>query len=135
MIYKDPKNVLQMKLNEALGRQEETMVTDLLKLSFLKKASKDKDALLLTEIYNLLGLEKFTDLINLLDGRPLELPSKEEFKDTIITVLSYYYRDVEHLEWSEIKQKISDDINPVRYGIKASQFGSFLEELINKRLK
>ena len=136
MMYSTPKNVLQMKINEALGTDEEKMISDLIKLSLMKPASKNQDFLVYTEIYNLLGLEKFTDLISLLDGKTVKLPTKEEFKDSVLTVLCYYYRNVLNLEWSEIKEKLGlPDINTIRQGIRSSQYEAFLKELINKRIK
>lgn len=136
MMYSTPKNILQLKINEALGQNEENMISDLIKLCLMKPASKNQDYLVYTEIYNLLGLEKFTDLISLLDGRTVKFPTKEEFKDTIITVLCYYYRNVLNLEWDEIKEKLGiPDINTIRQGIRSSQYEAFLKELINKRIK
>jgi len=136
MLYSTPKNVLQLKINEALGTNEEEMISDLIKLCLMKPASKNQDYLVYTEIYNLLGLEKFTDLISLLDGRTVKFPTKEEFKDTVLTVLCYYYRNVLNLEWTDIKEKLGiPDINTIRQGIRSSQYEAFLKELINKRIK
>lgn len=136
MIYETPSNILEQRINEALGREEEGIISDLIKLSLMKKASKDSDYLIYTELYNLLGLEKFTELITLMDGRTLHLPTKEEMKDIVITVLCYYYRNVKKLEWPEIKEKLGiQDINAVKQGIRSSQFESYLKELVEKRLK
>ena len=51
---------MEQRINEALGKGEESIISDLIKLSLIKKASKDRDYLVYTELYNLLGLEKFT---------------------------------------------------------------------------
>lgn len=127
---------MEQRINEALGKGEESIISDLIKLSLIKKASKDRDYLVYTELYNLLGLEKFTEVISLLDGRPLTLPSKEEMKDIVLTVLCYYYRNVKKLEWSEIKEKLGiQDINTIKQGIRSSKFESYLKELVEKRLK
>ena len=136
MIYETPSNILEQRINEALGREEEGIISDLIKLSLMKKASKDSDCLIYTELYNLLGLEKFTELISLVDARTFTLPTKEEMKDTVITVLCYYYRNIKKMEWPEIKEKLGiQDINAVRQGIRSSQFESYLKELVEKRLK
>ena len=136
MIYTTPKNVLQMKINQALGSDEEEMISDLIKLSLMKPASKNMDMMVYTEIYNLLGLEKFTDLVSLLDGKTVKFPTKEEFKDTVLTVLCYYYRNVLNLEWNDIKEKLGlPDLNTIRQGIRSSQYEAYLKELINKRIK
>ena len=136
MIYETPSNILEQRINEALGKGEESIVSDLIKLSLMKKASKDSDCLIYTEIYNLLGLEKFSELVSLIDGRTLHLPTKEELRDTVITVLCYYYRNVKKMDWVDIKEKLGiQDINAVRQGIRSSQFESYLKELVEKRLK
>ena len=136
MLYKEPKNILELKINEALGPDEECIISDLIKLSLMKKASKNQDYMIYTELYNLLGLENFTNLVSLADGRTINLPTKEDFKDSVITVLCYYYRNVKKLEWEDIKVLLGiTDINTIKQGIHSSQFESFLKELINKRIK
>lgn len=136
MLYKEPKNILELKINEALGPEEESIISDLIKLSLMKKASKNQDYMIYTELYNLLGLENFTSLVSLADGRTINLPTKEDFKDSVITVLCYYYRNVKKLEWEDIKVLLGiTDINTIKQGIHSSQFESFLKELINKRIK
>lgn len=136
MLYTEPKNMLQLKINEALESNEESVISDLVKLSLMKKALRNQDNLVYTEIYNLLGLEKFTELISLMDGKTITFPTKEEFKDIIITVLCYYYRNIENKDWSEVKTLLGiKDINTIKQGIHANQFETYLNELINKRLK
>lgn len=136
MLYEQPKNILEMKLNEALKGGEESIITDLVKISLLKTASKDESLLVFTEIYNLLGLDKFTELISLVDGKTINFPSKDDFKEAVITVLCYYYRNVQKKDWDEIKSLLGlPELNTIRYGIKASQLEAFIKEVINKRIK
>ena len=80
-MYETPKNVLQEKINETLSTGEESIISDLMKLCLLQKAEKDENLLCFTEMYNLLGLEKFTALVSLVDGKTITFPTKEEFKD------------------------------------------------------
>ena len=89
MLYETPKNILQEKINETLSSGEESIISDLMELSLLQKAEKDESLLCFTEIYKLLGLEKFTALVSLIDGRTITFPTKEEFKEAIILVLCY----------------------------------------------
>lgn len=135
MLYETPKNILEMKINETLKDEEENIITDLIKLSLLKKADKDPNLLIYAEIFNLLGLDLFTELISLIDGRNVSFPSKEEFKDIVVTTLVYYYRNIENKEWPEIKSLIGETNLPtIKLGIHASQLDHFIKELVNKRL-
>ena len=132
-MYSNPKTVLQQKLKETLDKETSTVISDLIKLSLLKVAEKDEDLVIYSEIYKLLGVELFTDLITLIDGRTLSFPSKEEFKDMIITVLCYYYRNVEGKDWNEIKALLGDpDLNTIKFGIRATSFSSFLNDMMGR---
>lgn len=134
MLYETPKDILQLKINEALGADEETIISDLIKLSLMKKASKDVDCLIYTEIFNILGVDKFTDLISLVNGKTITLPTKEDFKDTVITVLCYYYHIVLNKDWDEIKKLLGmPDLNTIKQGIHSSQYETYLKEVIEKR--
>lgn len=134
MLYETPKDILQLKINEALGADEETIISDLIKLSLMKKASKDVDCLIYTEIFNILGVDKFTDLVSLVNGKTITLPTKEDFKDTVITVLCYYYHIVLNKDWDEIKKLLGmPDLNTIKQGIHSSQYETYLKEVIEKR--
>ncbi len=134
-MYVNPKNIMQQHLKEQLGNDKETshVIEELIKLSLLKNASKDEDLIIFAEIYKSLGVENFTTLINLIDGRTLSFPSKEEFKELLITVLCYYYKEVENKNWDDIKSLIGDpDLNSIKHGIRASALGSFLDQLLSR---
>lgn len=135
MLYEQPKSILEQRLSETLKGSEESIITDLIKISLMKTASKNEDLLIYTEIFNLLGLEEFTELISLVDGKTIKFPTKEDFKEAIVTVLCYYYRNVKKLDWDEIKSLLGmPELNTIRHGIRASQLEAFLKEMINKRL-
>lgn len=130
-MYNNPKNILQQKLKEILEPSTSNMVSDLIKLSLMKVAEKDEDLLVYAEIFKLLGIEKFTELIALIDGASLTFPSKEEFEETLTTVLCYYYRDVEKKEWPEIKALLGEpDLNTIKFGIRATAFASFINTML-----
>ena len=103
-MYKNPKNIMQQHLKEQLSNDKESshIIEELIKISLLKNASKDEDLVIFAEIYKALGVESFTTLINLIDGRTLDFPSKDDFRELLITVLCYYYKEVENKDWEDI---------------------------------
>ena len=136
MLYETPKNIVQEKINETLSSGEESIISDLMELSLLQKAEKDESLLCFTEIYKLLGLEKFTALVSLIDGRTITFPTKEEFKEAIILVLCYYYHVMEGRDWKEIKRILGmPDVNFVKYGIKLNKLKDFIADLIKRRFR
>ncbi len=96
----------------------------------LQSSEKKEKNLAIVEIYNLLGTEKFTELIELLDGQTVKFPSKEEFKETLITALCFYYRKYLGKSWTEIKDLIGDDkLKSIKYSIHISQLQRFMDEM------
>ena len=135
-MYETPKNVLQEKINETLSTGEESIISDLMKLRLLQKAEKDENLLCFTEMYNLLGLEKFTALVSLVDGKTITFPTKEEFKEAIILVLCYYYHIMEGRNWKEVKSILGmPDVNFIKYGIKLNKMKDFITDLIKRRFR
>ena len=134
-MFQHPKSVLQQHLKEQLEGADDTSKTigELIKLSLLKDASKDEDQIIFAELFKALGVENFVNMINLIDGRTLTFPPKEEFKETLITVLCYYYKEVENKDWDDIKIILGDpDLNSIKHGIRAAALGNFIENLLQK---
>ena len=81
MIFESPENLLEQKINETLQEPEETLVSSLIELSLLKDSKKSRDTLVFSELYNLLGLESFTEVIQLLSGKTITFPTQDSFKE------------------------------------------------------
>jgi hypothetical protein len=135
-MYKSPKSVFQQKVQETIKTdQSKKIIEDIIRLHLFKNAEKNETLLSLVEVYDLLGLDKFTDLLQLLDGKTLAFPKKEDFKDTLQLAICYYYKNIEGKEWSEIKELIGDSELPtIKYGIRMQQYQSFLR-YIAERMK
>jgi len=132
-MYENPKSVFQAKLKETLSTETSDVISDLVKMSLMKQAEKDEDLLVYAEVFNLLGIDKFTELLSLIDGRTLTFPSREAFKDIVITVLCYYYKNVENKTWDEIKVLLGDpNLNSIKYGIRSTTYGAFLDTMIGR---
>ena len=135
MIFESPENLLEQKINETLQEPEETRVSSLVELSLLKDSKESRDTLVFSELYNLLGLESFTEVIQLLSGRTITFPTQESFKETILMVLCYYYRYVCGKSWEEVKSLVMEpDLQTAKFGIRCKQFDTFLKEMTQKHL-
>ena len=130
MIFESPENLLEQKINETLQEPEETLVSSLIELSLLKDSKKSRDTLVFSELYNLLGLESFTEVIQLLSGKTITFPTQESFKETILMVLCYYYRYVCGKSWEEVKSLVMEpDLQTAKFGIRCKQFDTFLKDM------
>jgi hypothetical protein len=130
--FKRPYTVFQEKLNDILvDKPSSDVIKDLIEIQMFKNAEKDEKLLVLVELYNLLGLDKFYEVMDLLAGKTVKFPPKEDFKETIQVALSYYYKNFEGLEWTQIKDKLGDDeLQTVKLGIKCTQLKKIMDYVV-----
>lgn len=133
-MYESAKNVFQQRLKETIKTTAaKDVIQDVIRLHLFKNAEKNEALLSLVEAYDLLGLEKFTELISLLEGKTITFPKKEDFKDTIQLAVCYYYRIIEGKEWDEVKALLGEeDLPTIKYGIRIQQFQTFLQYIAAK---
>jgi hypothetical protein len=84
-----------------------------------------------SDIYRLLGLENFTRLLHLLDGRTIKFPTSTDLKDAIILTLCYYYRKIEGLDWARIHEILPFDFPSIAVSRKISNLDDIIREKIN----
>ena len=134
MLYKNENTTYETEINSILeNNATSNLIGDLVELSLFNDAKKCEDLLLIVDIYKLLGIEKFTELVDLLDGHEISLPSRESFKETITAALCYYYRRYKSLEWSEIKEKLNDEkLKTLKYSCKVKKLQEFMEYIADK---
>jgi hypothetical protein len=127
-LYEKPRTLFQEDVNSIM-RDEPTknLITDIIHLLMFKQASKDEKLLPLVEIYNLLGVNKFTDLIDLLDGKTVTFPKREEFKETVQVALCYYESHLQGKKWAEIKDILNDpELQTIKMSAKTASLHRFL---------
>jgi hypothetical protein len=80
------------------------------------------------EVFTSVGPQVFSILISILKGKTITFPTESEFQDSIITVLSYYYKEIEGRSWKEIAEILSlPEGSNVKYGIKVRQLQQFIQ--------
>ncbi len=137
-MYNDPRSIFQKKIQILLKNEPEEVETMFEKLFtiqqtlLLERVEKEDENnwKSLLEVYNIVGMKDYIKLISLLKGKTLTFPTDEELKDSILTIMCYYYKEVEGKSWKEI-QKILDvpNLNTIKYGIRLRQ----LSEFVNKK--
>jgi len=128
-LFNEEKSLFQKKINNILkDNPVKDVVEDLIKLHYLRTASKNENQLVLVEIYNLLGSEMFAELIELVNGKTISFPDIDSFKESVNIALCYYFKYLKHKKWDEIKQLLQDDdISSIKYGINCNKLQQFIE--------
>ena len=82
-LFEKPLTMFQSTINEIMKESaSKELIEDLIRLNMFKNAEKDEKQLVLVELYNLLGAEKFMDVMDLLEGKTIKFPHKSDFKET-----------------------------------------------------
>lgn len=136
-IFEKPRTIFQQDVNDIMKDCDEiNLIEDLIGLQLLKDAEKDEKLLVIKELYNYLGTEKFMGIMNILAGKTIKFPTKDSFKETIQIALSWYYRQYKGYDWDQIKTLLRDDELPaVKYGIKVQNLQRFINKYEEIRIK
>lgn len=128
-VFEKPKSIFQQRVNEIVSDDPtRNVVLDIFQLELYKNAEKSEDSLVFVELYNLLGAEKFCDVIGLLSGKTVKFPTQESVKEDVTIALCYYYKRFRNKSWDEIKELMEDDrLQSVKYGIKLQQLNKFIK--------
>lgn len=139
--YDPPRTVFQKKINDMLPKESDSsplIFENTFKLqqiySFEKNRinAKSEDSNMwqyLMTLFNELGPAEFAKVINIFKGKTITFPTEEDYQDSIITSLCYYYKEIEGLDWNQIKEKLSmGKLNTIKYGIRVQQLKGFIDE-------
>jgi hypothetical protein len=75
------------------------------------------------------GMKSYIKLITALRGKKINLPSEDELKDSILTVICYYYKEIEKKNWKEIMRILGmPTLNTIKYGIRLRQLSQFIQK-------
>lgn len=84
-------------------------------------------------LYKLVDDDKlFSKLIEEFENNEIQFPSKDDFTESVMTAIIYYYKEVLGLSWEQIQEQLpyENDIG-LRYARKINNLG----DKIKKRLK
>ena len=128
-VFEKPRSIFQQRVNEIVTDDPtKGLVLDIFQLDLYKNAEKNEDNLVLVELYNLLGMDKFCDVIGLLSGRTVKFPTQESVREDVTIALCFYYKQFRNKSWDEIKALLEDDrLQSVKYGIKIQQLNKFIK--------
>lgn len=135
-MYNDPRSIFQKKIQSLLKSEPEavdSIIEDLFTIQQVlisertEEVEEDNTKSLLY-LYNIIGMKSYIKLVTALRGKKLSLPSEVELKDSILTVLCYYYKEIEKKNWKEIIKILGmPSLNTIKYGIRLRQLSQFIQ--------
>jgi len=143
----NPRNLFQQKISSVLSKENRRSpvfenifrLQQMLTLEKLGNASGNETSnnwKILMELYLELGSAQFAKLVSIIRGGPVVFPTEEEYQDSIVTTLCYYYKEVENRTWEEVKSHLEmPKLNTIKYGIRVRQLKSFIDSAILRSLE
>jgi len=140
-MYQNPRTLFQKKLQGLLKTEKEeisevfqTIFTLQQCLNMEKEPVLDNtNSLILLELYNALDMKTFAKVVTVLSGKSVIFPTEDTLKESIVTVLCFFYKEVEKKNWKEIQGILNiPQLNTIKYGIKIKQLNQFILRQANK---
>ena len=143
----NPRNLFQQKVSSVLSRESRNspvfenifrlqQMLALEKVNLTHGGPSNTSWKVLLELYNELGSAQFAKVIAIIRGETVSFPSEEEYQDSIVTTLCYYYREVESLTWEAVKEKLEmPKLNTIKYGIRVRQLKSFIDSSLLRSIE
>lgn len=140
-MYSNPRTLFQHKIQNILQKEEKenellTSIFKLQQLSLQERPDTDTNNwLILMEIFIKTGPKVFSSLVSCTKGKTVTFPTEEEFQESIIVVLAYYYKEVMGKTWKEISEALNlPQRSNVKYGIKVRQLKQFIQMRLSASL-
>ena len=143
----NPRNLFQQKVSSVLSRENRNspvfenifrlqQMLALEKINLAHNGPSNTSWKVLLELYNELGSAQFAKVVSIIRGETITFPSEEEYQDSIVTTLCYYYREVENLTWEAVKEKLEmPKLNTIKYGIRVRQLKSFIDSSLLRSIE
>lgn len=133
-LFENPTEVFEEQLNDIFVRSREDNNNAIIRILNILVYSNTKNQDLI-DLYNLLGVDGFVSVVSLFEGRTVKFPNKEEIKEQLLLALIYYYREIENLSWSDIKNKIPFEFSTISYSMKIKNLNSSISKQIDEILR
>ena len=144
-VYDSPRTIFQEKIEGIFKKEEEASevfsnIFKLQQVSLIERATQGREDpnqwRVLLELYTTLGPTIFANIVSICDGRTISFPTEPEFEDQILTTLCYYYKEVDGLDWKDVKDRLGiPKLNTIKYGIKVRQLKSFIDTQLFSKLE
>jgi hypothetical protein len=137
-VFSDPRSCFQDHINKIASEDVmKPVIEDIIKLQLARESEKNDKMLPLCEMYNLLGAQQFSELVELMNGRSVTFPRADSFKETVQIAICFYFKYLRNKKWEEIKEILNDDeISSIKMGIKTNhlrQFITKMTQIVNSR--
>jgi len=135
-IFEKPKNVLEAQLYDIFKSKDDSEEDILLKILNILIYKNIRDTTLL-DLFRLLNndYDLFSQILTLFSNRTIRFPDKVEIEDTLLTAVCFYYREIEQMDWTEIKKILPGEISPIYFSAKIRTLNALIKKEMSRMFK
>ena len=89
----------------------------------------------MSNLFKTVGMENFIKIIQVFEGRVIKYPTAKELEDSLLLSLIFYYKEVKHLNWDKIREKVPVDFDAHEYGMKVRHVTNYIRKNLEKIMK
>ena len=132
-LFNKPNNLLEAQLRDIFHDKEETEEDIILKIINILIYKNIRDTTLL-DLFRLLDgdYEMFSKIVTLFSNRTIRFPDKTEIEDTLLTAICFYYREIKHMDWTDIKKILPGDVSPLYYSARIRSLNSLIKNEMSR---
>lgn len=121
------RKVWEKQLEDLFEKKSKEDIDFIWEIINIRLVDYNKDML---ELIRLMGLENFSKIINLFDGKRVQFLKVNELKEELMLALFFLYKEKKGYDWKEIKKRVPFPVNSIKYGIKITQTSKLIKEKI-----
>ena len=110
---------------DSLSKDIKTLLEIIIYVSFGEKIGR---------LYKIIdNNDLFSKLIEEFGSNEIEFPSKDDFTESVMTAIVYYYKEVLHYDWEQIQQQLPYERDMgLRYKRKIDKLGDKIKKRLNQ---
>lgn len=126
-----PKNMFYSRLSQ-VSKDSSSVASEILTLVDIILFRNRKTAVV--DMHQVLGSDKFIELLYAVGGQTITFPSVEEFREVFEWALCYYAREVQNRDWKDIKAELGLDASAMKWSTRNKQLSAFISEILYKKM-
>lgn len=135
--------LFQVQLKKLFEKKEQKVISDVIRLCLFKNSEKSQQNLLLVELYDYLGLDRFVEFISLFEEKTIKVPSLSSFQEAVQTCICLYLKNYKNKSWENIEETLFlEGTKPKKLGRKVQTLQNFINyseektiDSLNKKVK
>lgn len=131
-LFKNPVSILEEDIDSLFSKEEVTDIDFLFTIINMIFFKKEKNTDMIDLLKNV-GVDNYIKSLYLFEGRTITFPKVDQFLDSIVLAICYYYRTILNKSWDEIQNDFpSYNIQKLSMALRIHGLDEFIKQKIQQ---